>query len=482
MLDPIKLAQLGQAPPMLSPVFMQDQGTPLARLPQTASPNVISADQPIDNPHLAHTIKIADGMGGPITASIPSTEPTVVQDPNPLNQIEGHLTNKLQKAFTKEEQPKGFWGKTGDVLANVINAHPVRDQNNEMMAQLENVEKQKSEQALQGATAGHLAEETKEMPETSAADIGEKKAHTAQMQSEIEQGPNLATAYSHAVNQAIKEGRDPSTDPIVQHLSDAITSIQKDAVPKSLQSTKLEGPNGKPFAANYHPDTGKYTDVNGKEILNPIPYEKPNVTNINAGEHAWEYANNQLNTLGKPIGELNMRMGRLKDTIAQGTPQADALVAPELLTVMAGGQGSGLRMNEAEIARIVGGRSHWENLKASIQKWSLDPSTANSITTEQRGQVHALISAVDAKIQKKISIINDSANKLVDVSDPTQQHRILADTRQALQAVDTGDQSNQGGANTPPPGATQEAWKDGKLIGHVVTENGNQRFVPLGVK
>jgi hypothetical protein len=60
------------------------------------------------------------------------------------------------------------------------------------------------------------------------------------------------------------------------------------------------------------------------------------------------------------------RFGRLRDTLNQKSPQADALVAPELLTVIAGGQGSGLRMNEAEIARSVGGRSHLEDLKAAL--------------------------------------------------------------------------------------------------------------------
>jgi len=34
-------------------------------------------------------------------------------------------------------------------------------------------------------------------------------------------------------------------------------------------------------------------------------------------------------------------LGRLQDTLDQQSPQADALIAPELLTVMAGGQGSG---------------------------------------------------------------------------------------------------------------------------------------------
>jgi hypothetical protein len=142
-----------------------------------------------------------------------------------------------------------------------------------------------------------------------------------------------------------------------------------------------------------------------------------------------------------------MRMGRLKDTLAQGTPQADALAAPELLTIMAGGQGSGLRMNEAEIARIVGGRSHWENLKAAAQKWSTNPETANSITADQRQQVRALVATVDAKLTQKQNILNDAGQNLLDAKSPEEQHRVIIEARRALTQIDAGgNQPAQGGA------------------------------------
>src|SRR5205085_10860217 len=108
-----------------------------------------------------------------------------------------------------------------------------------------------------------------------------------------------------------------------------------------------------------------------------------------------------LDTSAKPIEDSLGRMGRLNETLAQGSPQADALVAPELLTIMAGGQGSGLRMNEAEISRIVGGRSNWQNLEAWAQKWNTDPSKANSLTSDQRKQVQSLVSAVAGRAQQK---------------------------------------------------------------------------------
>ena len=88
-------------------------------------------------------------------------------------------------------------------------------------------------------------------------------------------------------------------------------------------------------------------------------------------------------------------------------------MAPELLSVMAGGVGSGVRMNEAEIARIVGGRSQWESLKAAMQKWSTNPEAARSITADQDAQIQRLIGAVGQKVTAKQAALEDAQNKLL---------------------------------------------------------------------
>src|SRR5262249_52951894 len=141
--------------------------------------------------------------------------------------------------------------------------------------------------------------------------------------------------------------------------------------------------------------------------------------------------------------------GRLQETLAQGTPQADALVAPELLTIMAGGAGSGLRMNEAEISRIVGGRSNWQSLQAAVNKWSLDPSAANSITPAQRQQIHSLVEAVATKLQAKQTVLNMARQSLIGAPNVAAHRQIVADTQSQFSSIDTGT-----GTSGPPAGAT----------------------------
>jgi hypothetical protein len=155
-------------------------------------------------------------------------------------------------------------------------------------------------------------------------------------------------------------------------------------------------------------------------------------------DKSFEYNNTALDKVAQPLDALNLRMGRLNDTINQNTPQADALVAPELLSVMSGGQGSGLRMNEAEIARIVGGRSNWEALQAAVNKWKTDPKAALSITTAQRAQIRALAKTVQDKLIAKEKIIDDARNALIDTDDPKEHRRIVADTKKKLDAIDAG--------------------------------------------
>jgi hypothetical protein len=150
---------------------------------------------------------------------------------------------------------------------------------------------------------------------------------------------------------------------------------------------------------------------------------------------SYQYHRTQLDKLASPLEQRQQRLFALGESLKQGTPQADALIAPELLTTMAGGQGSGLRMNEAEINRIIGGRSKWEALKAAAQQWSLDPKTANSITPEQRQQIHALYAAMSSKVDKAVHTLNDAGDELVNAASTMDHKRTYQKAKKSLQDV-----------------------------------------------
>ena len=63
------------------------------------------------------------------------------------------------------------------------------------------------------------------------------------------------------VTQVLKKNGNPSTDPTVMHLQDAITALQKPAGAKGTEHINVVGPDGKtPIVANYDPISHKVTD------------------------------------------------------------------------------------------------------------------------------------------------------------------------------------------------------------------------------
>lgn len=163
-------------------------------------------------------------------------------------------------------------------------------------------------------------------------------------------------------------------------------------------------------------------------------------------DHSYDTQTKRLDTLEKPLADQAERIGRLRATINQNTPQADALIAPELLTAMAGGAGSGLRMNEAEIARIIGGRNQWESLKARLNAWQADPSKPFAVTPEQRTQMRTLVAAIADRGQRRLKLIDDARVALSDAPDVAEHRRIADAVRKALNADTMGDESGSGGA------------------------------------
>jgi hypothetical protein len=291
---------------------------------------------------------------------------------------------------------------------------------------------------------------------------------------------SLDNAIAAASSKAIASGADPSKDPTVQQLMSIKASAAKlpDAeqplgarVPQlndALQSRYQVLNPGKPLPAylSLAPNaTSKDFDRVDRTLqqtetasgtkaqqdqTNAIRQQTQGVAQQSHDDarldKSYQFNQGRLDKMRTPVDQLATRFSRLQDTLAQGSPQADALVAPELLSVMSGGAGSGLRMNEAEIARIVGGRSKWQDLQAAAQKWSTNPASANSITQDQRTQIHALVSAVGAKVAAKQQILSDSENQLQGATDVNSHRKILADTTNKLGAIDGGS----GGANNSP--------------------------------
>lgn len=175
-------------------------------------------------------------------------------------------------------------------------------------------------------------------------------------------------------------------------------------------------------------------------------------------DDSYKTSRKEILDVQKPITDLDMRYQRLIATVNERTRQADALVAPELLTVMAGGRGTGLRMSEAEIARIVGGRSKWDTLRSNLNAWkdAADRGEGVSIPDAQRQEISQLLNAIGPQIKARNEIIAKASSALRGSKDVDEHRRIVSDMQDELNQLNVSGGAGGSGVSgvTLPEGFT----------------------------
>lgn len=324
----------------------------------------------------------------------------------------------------------------GDVSRAAVQAHLGAQTKAEVAREGANLERQKTEQHRQKEyipedEAAAIRLEHAKHPGTSAGTEGPYDI-------ELTDGRTIKGAVWHK-DSGIFSTKDENFD------SSIVKSYTKGAAkePGSEPLLPVQGPRGDVTYVPRSQAVGQKAPKSNDELMAVQALgARQDEQNRNRIDRSYQFHAKELDNIAKPLSETASRLSRLEDTINQNSPQADALVAPELLTIMAGGQGSGMRMNEAEIARIVGGRSKWESLKAAANKWSLDPKAALSITPEQRQEIRALAKTVRDKVDAKNAILNQASQELLGANDENSHKRALLTAKQRLSAVDSPQESS----------------------------------------
>jgi len=282
---------------------------------------------------------------------------------------------------------------------------------------------------------------------------------------------NLEQGLAGAVADVIAKGGNPATDPAVKAWGDAIQQYKpsKTADVKTAEDLKQRiataVEKGDLAEVKRLQSELEQTDPEGMaRIRDAQASAAEHVANANQtrSDKSFQFNKNELEKHAKPVEDTMARFTRLEEGLRQGTPQADALIAPELLSIMAGGAGSGLRMNEAEISRIVGGRSHWQDLQAAVNKWSLDPTKANSITPEQRKEIRSLVSAVGVRLRQKNAAVDDARSALLGSDDPKEHRKVVTDLERKLNSIDA-NAGGEGGQKVKIGGKEYEVDASGQI-------------------
>ena len=436
----------------------------------TISPHVVAPLPATREADIAAGTKLQPGVGKELYAGgLPSVSAEPFTPKYYEQERERSDFQHLHPMGSEVSKRPGFLGKlehglatAGNIAGNIVAPGTMANipgtemnQRLQRMGQAKGYEQAVENEQRQAQTAG-FEEANREVPFTPFGETEPIQVRAASL-------PTLEAAKQRAES---VQGRAEHPENMDQELADAVTDAQRrgvdpmqDSKVKQLLAVRAAGQ--KPTADNATQEAERYEKIIADQRLGKTvsaedsawskAYERnkqlgPFGTAIaqapqkatERSDKSYQYATGSLDKVATPIEQINQRLGRLNDTLAQHSMQADALIAPELLSVMSGGAGSGLRMNEAEIARIVGGRTNWETLKASMQKWNLDPNEARSITPDQDRQIRALVGTVQQKIIAKSKVIDDARDALLDSDDPKEHRKIVADTRKKLDAIDAG--------------------------------------------
>lgn len=160
-----------------------------------------------------------------------------------------------------------------------------------------------------------------------------------------------------------------------------------------------------------------------------------------------------LDDIKKPLASKAADAATLTDLLNARDASSDSLVAPKMLTLIAGGQGSGVRITNAELDRVMGGRSFVEAARGQMLHWT----TGTQFDDATRARMTALIKLYAEKIHAKLGLIDKGGMDLIDAGSLDEHRRIFHGVSTGLEALDAPDQApaattTDGGAL--PPGVT----------------------------
>jgi hypothetical protein len=397
----------GSPPPMASPHMATGQAVPTLTAPPAPSvigergtvsgdtaarTSLLNSGPPVDSiyhnvsnsgfgqahPFLGKLLGGIAEVGGKIGDTLANGAPGIAREIPGTTQNYNMKLGRINTSLTQDEANAGKEAQTANLGATT---------------QHENAEtaglpqEQADKHTLTGATVGNLESETKDRDASAA-------------------NPPLAVAYSHAVNQAIKEGRDPAQDPVVQHLSDAIVGLQpKQNLPPEAPKTIQVQINGRPHQMAFDPKTGKYDLDQGESG------EKPPVVNVNAANSAIDRESARFaKPYEKGVSDANSQLEKIADARAMvnGGAEAQALGMPKVLTALVSGAGSGVRITQPELNAIAKARGLTGDIEGTLNSWA----GKGKLTATQQQQLTGILDDVKARIEAKRNIHSDALDAI----------------------------------------------------------------------
>lgn len=173
-----------------------------------------------------------------------------------------------------------------------------------------------------------------------------------------------------------------------------------------------------------------------------------------------EHAYTELNNRVKPIEDQIQRLNKLDTSLNAKTDIADSTLAEQLVTLTAGGAGSGVRISQPMIQQVLDkSRTKWEDFDVALRKWnaaSADDKNKPSLffTDTQRQAMRDLAREYRKKANEVHRQITDARHKIDDASDVSSINKARTDLEEMVSGPEPADAGVTPAPFTLPPGVT----------------------------
>lgn len=170
----------------------------------------------------------------------------------------------------------------------------------------------------------------------------------------------------------------------------------------------------------------------------------------------------------QPVSDQMSRGRRLIDTLSGPAGPGDAVAVPEFLTVMAGGFGSGLRMSEAEIARIFKSQGMYDQFKAAVSKWTStgDPKDPDGlpilVQPAMRAAMKQMGETLLTRASSLVDLYDEYEQKINEADTPKEVGRLRAEMRKRVSDVLKKSETGEGDTKAPTSGLVIERGSPAK--------------------
>lgn len=146
------------------------------------------------------------------------------------------------------------------------------------------------------------------------------------------------------------------------------------------------------------------------------------------------------------LSSAEAQIGKIDDasSLIGGNAEAQAIGIPKVLTALVSGQGTGVRITQAELAGIARARGISGDFEGTLNKWS----GKGQLSTEQQQQLKGILADARARILQKQQIANDALDEMNRANSEADIAAADTKARQRLTALEGGAASGAGAGTT----------------------------------